>query len=47
VAQPDGTFETTDVTHVISLTQGAVYWGVVAAALVAVTLVVFRRRDVS
>ena len=47
VAQPDVTFESTGVTHVISLTQGAVYWGVVAAALVAVTLVVFRRRDVS
>ncbi|SDS02176.1 ABC-type transport system involved in multi-copper enzyme maturation, permease component [Friedmanniella luteola] len=47
VAQPDGTFESTAVTHVISLTHGAVYWAVVVAALVAVTLVVFRRRDVN
>jgi ABC-2 type transport system permease protein len=47
VAQPDGTYESTGVTHVISLTQGSVYWGVVAVAVVAVTLVVFRRRDVN
>ncbi len=47
VAQADGTFESSSVTHVISLTQGAVYWSVIAAVLLAVTWVVFRRRDVS
>ncbi|GEK23499.1 ABC transporter permease [Cellulomonas xylanilytica] len=35
------------VEHVISQTQGAVYVGVVALVVVAVALLVFRRRDVS
>jgi ABC-2 type transport system permease protein len=47
VAQPDGTFESDSVTHTISLTQGSVYWAVIVVALVAVTFVVFRRRDVN
>ncbi len=47
VAQADGTFEQSTVTHVISLTQGAVYWGVIVVVLLAVTWLVFRRRDVN
>lgn len=47
VAQPDGTYESSAVEHVISLTQGAVYWGVVVVVLVGVGHLVFRRRDVN
>lgn len=47
VAQPDGTYESSAVEHVISLTQGTVYWGVVVVVLVGLTYVVFRRRDVT
>lgn len=46
-AQSDGTFESEAVSHTISLTQGSVYWAVLVAALVTVTFLVFRRRDVN
>lgn len=47
VAQPDGTYESSAVERVISLTQGGLYWGIVVVVLVGLTYVVFRRRDVN
>jgi ABC-type transport system involved in multi-copper enzyme maturation permease subunit len=47
VAQPDGSFSENAVEHVISLTQGSIYWGVLVVGLTALAYLVFRRRDLT
>ena len=42
-----GEFEERTVEHTISMAESGLYWAVLLGALVAVTLVVFRRRDVN
>ena len=46
-ATSSGQFEQRPVEHTISMAESGLYWLVVLGALIAVTLVVFRRRDVN
>ncbi|GAA1427923.1 hypothetical protein GCM10009616_06410 [Microlunatus lacustris] len=46
-ATSSGQFEQRPVEHTITMAESGLYWLVVLGALVAVTLVVFRRRDVN
>jgi ABC-2 type transport system permease protein len=44
---PTGEYEYTESTHLITFGQGSLYWTVVVVALLAVSYLVFRRRDVN
>lgn len=44
---PDGQYNFTETEHVITFAQGSLYWAVVLVAVLAVSYLVFRRRDVN
>jgi len=47
VQGPDGQYQYTETPHVITFGEGGLYWAVVVAVLLAVSYLVFRRRDVT
>lgn len=44
---PDGQYDYVETEHVITFAQGSLYWGVVLVAVLVVSYLVFRRRDVN